>query len=358
MPLPFTDRPRDRPRRTVVRSPRRWKSLRRLSAGLSAILAVLIFGTAAYMLAGWSLDDAAYMVVISITTVGYNEVRPIDTAWLRGVTLLIICLGYGALSYTLASLIALLTEEELQRYLGSQRVKRQIESLKNHIIVVGLGRMGSQVCSELFAARVPFVVIDRDPEKIDDCERRQWLGIQGDATEESILGEAVLDRARALVTTVPDDAFNVFITLTARGLNPKVEILVRAELQSTQKKLERAGADYVVLPTAIGAQRIVTLLTNPAAFSFAELVTTRGTLEIEMDEVEIVPNGPLINRSLRDLDIGRRTGVIVIAVKRADGHVEFPPTGSVPLAQADRIVLIGRRDNLDQFRAAYRATPQ
>src|SRR4051794_4189040 len=152
---------------------------------------------------------------------------------------------------------------------------------------------------------------------------RNWLFVMGDATEESVLHEAGLERAKALVTAIPNDASSVFITLTARQLNAKVQIIARAERATTQKKLRQAGANHVVLPAAIGAHRIVSILTNPSAVEFAELVTHRSSLAIEMDEVLVRTPGPFAGLTLRDLDIGRRTGVIVIAVKRADGRVEF-----------------------------------
>jgi voltage-gated potassium channel len=320
-----------------------------------AMLGVLGLGVCGYLAAGWSLGDAIYMIVITLSTVGFTEVRPISGAWLRLHTTLVIVFGYIAVSYTLAGLVALLTEEELRRYLGTQRVKRQIEALRDHVIVVGLGRMGTQVCAELESRGTPFVVIDRDAETIEALERRGWICIQGDATEEKVLLDAGLRTARALVAAIPDDAVNVFITLTAREQAPRVQILARAEHQSTQHKLERAGASHVVLPAAIGAQRIVAMITNPSAVSFAELVSQRFTLEIEMDEVEVSRGGDFSGKTLRDLDIQRRTGVIVIAIKHVDGSIDFPPTGSEALLPGDRLVLLGGRAKLGEFRAVYSA---
>jgi voltage-gated potassium channel len=154
---------------------------------------------------------------------------------------------------------------------------------------------------------------------------------------------------------MPHDAANVFITLTARQMAPKVMIVARAEQPSTQKKLKQAGANHVILPAVIGAHRIVSLLTNPTAVEFAELVTQRSSLAIEMDDIPIRDQSPLRGQTMRDADIGRRTGIIVIAVKRLDGRVEFPPSGDVPLDVGDSIVILGRRSNLDQFRTLFGA---
>jgi voltage-gated potassium channel len=159
--------------------------------------------------------------------------------------------------------------------------------------------------------------------------------------------------ARVLVTVTPSDADNVFITLTARQLNPDVVIIARAEQSSTPKKLRQAGANHVVSPAVIGAHRIVSLLTNPTAVEFAELVTHRSSLAIEMDDVPIGPSSSLNGSTLRNADIGRKTGAQVIAVKRADGRVEFPPSGDEAFSPGDSIVILGRKSNLDEFRRQF-----
>jgi voltage-gated potassium channel len=258
-----------------------------------------------------------------------------------------------AVGYTLASLLAFITEGEIAELLGQQRVRRRIDDLTAHTVVAGLGRMGSLVCQELAAAGEPFVVVERARERAVEFERNEWLHVDGDATEESVLLSAGLDRARALVTTLPDDASNVFITLTARQLAPRLIIIARAEQPSTHKKLRQAGANHVVVPASIGAHRIASLLANPSAVEFAELVTQRAQLAIELDEVPVRPGGLLVGQSLRDADIGRRTGVMVIAIKRLDGRLEFPPRGDEALEAGDTVVLLGRREHLVGFRDAF-----
>lgn len=332
----------------------RRRSVRWITNGLWALLAVVAFGVVGYVAQGWSPGDALYMAVITISGVGFTEVHEINTPGLRAHTMLLILLGIVAMGYTVAGILRFVAEEELQRFLGHQRLRRAIQMLQGHTIVAGFGRMGSLICHELAAAGQPFVLIDRSAEKVPEFERRGWLYVIGDATDEKVLKEAGLERARALVTAIPSDAINVFITLTARDLATEVEIIARAEQPTTTKKLQQAGANHVVLPASIGAHRIVSILTNPMAVEFAELVTHRASLAIEMDEMAVRSPGPLAGLTLRDADIGRRTGVIVIAVKRADGRVEFPPTGDEPFAPGDSIVLLGKRDNLDQFRREFK----
>lgn len=323
--------------------------------GLLSVAAVTAWGVAGYMLMGWSLGDAFYMVVVTISSVGYGEVRPVDSAWLRGHTVMLIGMGVVAAGYTVAGIVRFVTEEELARLTGHHRVRRMIDSLSGHTIVAGLGRMGTLVCEELAAVGEPFVLIDQAPERLATIGGKGWPYVAGDATEEAVLNDAGLARAKALVTAIPNDAANVFITLTARQLNARVQIVARAERATTQKKLLQAGANHVVLPAAIGAHRIFSILTNPSAVEFTELVTHRSSLAIEMDEVVVVSPGPFVGRTLRDADVGRRTGVMAIAVKRADGRVEFPPHGDEPFVAGDSIVLLGRRANLDQFRKEFRA---
>ena len=215
-------------------------------------------------------------------------------------------------------------------------------------------RVGPWSGDELADPEAPFVVVElRRQQRAAMAEGRGFSYVTGDATEEKVLSEAGIDRAKVLVSVMPDDAENVFITLTARQMCADLMIIARAEGPSTPKKLRQAGADHIVMPTVIGANRIVSLLTNPAAVEFAELVTKSMSLAIEMDDMPIVRTSPLAGHSLRDADIKRRTGVIVVAIKRADGQLEFPPDGDEILAAGDSVVLLGRRPNLDQFREQY-----
>ena len=327
--------------------------IRRIGQGLLALLAVIALGVLGYITLGWEPFDALYMVIITVSGVGFGEVRQPPTAGDRIVTMLVIAFGVVAMAYTVTGFLQLVTEGEIQRLLGHQRTRKRMETLNDHVIIVGFGRMGTLIAEELAAASAPFVILERSPDRLDEVQRRGYLGAIGDATEEQVLQDAGLERARALVIVVPSDADTVFITLTARQMVPGVQIIARAELPSTQRKLLQAGANHVILPAAIGAHRIASLLTNPRVVEFVELVTHRSSLAIEMDEVPIRSGSALDGRTLRAADIGRRTGVMVVAVKRVDGRVEFPPSGDEPFASGDSIVLLGRRANLDQFRAEY-----
>src|SRR4051794_4902300 len=327
--------------------------VQRIALGIAALGVVIAYGVAGYMLMGWTFMDAFYQVFITISAVGLTEVHPLVSTPLRLHTMFVIATGLFCVAFTLGGFLSLLTEGEFQKYLGHERMLRQIETLSGHTIVAGFGRVGALVCDGLAGSGIPFVIIEQEQGRVTELEARGFLHLVGDATEESILKEAGIERASVLVTAMPNDAANVFITLTARELAPQLMIIARAEQPSTQKKLRQAGANHVITPAAIGARRIVSLLTNPTAVEFVELVTQRSSLAIEMDDIPILADSRLVGQTLRDADVGRRTGVIVIAIKGADGRVEFPPSGDHPIGPGDSIVLLGRRANLDQFREKF-----
>jgi len=327
--------------------------VRRIAIGFALLGFVLVYGTAGYILMGWTFMDSFYQVFITISAVGLTEVHPLVSAPLRVHTMLIIAMGLFSVAYTLGGFISLLTEGEFQKYLGHQRMMKQIETQKGHTIVAGFGRVGALVCEGLASSALPFVIIEQDANRVPDMEARGFLHMVGDATDEAVLEEAGIERASVLVSALGNDAANVFITLTARELSPALLIIARAEQPTTQKKLRQAGANHVIMPAVIGAHRIVSLLTNPTAVEFVELVTQRSSLAIEINDIPIHAGSPLAGQTLRDADIGRRTGVMVMAIKRADGRVEFPPSGDNPLEPGDSIVLLGRRASLDQFREKF-----
>ncbi len=329
-------------------------SARRILYGFLGIQSVMLYGVAGYLALGWSFSDALYQVCITISGVGFTEVHPLITNVERLHTIILIGMGLLSVAFTLGAFVQFLAEGEIQKYFGQQRMQQQLETLSGHTIVVGFGRVGALVCEELTAVGHPFVVIDVSPERVADLQARGYLYILGDASEEKVLIEAGIERATSLVSVMPDDAKNVFMALTVRQMgHDDLTIIGRAEQPSTPKKLRQAGANHVVMPAGIGAHRIVSLITNPKAVEFAELVTKRSSLHIEMDEVPVGPSNPLNGLTLREANVGHRTGVMVVAIKRADGGLEFPPDGDVPLEPGDSVVILGRRENIEAFQRLF-----
>jgi len=334
-----------------------WKrdSTRRIAYGFSAIHVVVLYGVIGYLALGWSLSDSLYQVIITISGVGFTEVHPLISNVERFHTCLLIGMGILAVAFTLGSFVQFLAEGEIQKYVGQQRMHQHLQTVSGHTIIVGYGRVGATVCEELAAVGQPFVIVDVSPIHVAEFQLKGYLHVIGDASEDKILLEAGLDRAVALVSVMPDDAKNVFIALTVRQMGYGLTLIARAEQPSTPKKLRQAGADHVVMPAGIGAHRIVSLITNPKAVEFAELVTKRSSLRIEMDEILMVAKHPLTGCTLRAANIGHRTGVIVVAIKRADGEFEFPPNGDEQLEIGDTIVILGRRDNIEMFQKTFAA---
>ena len=266
----------------------RRKAVRRVVYGLTAIQVVGLYGVAGYMIMGWSLIDALYQVVITISGVGFGEVEPMNTTGVRVFTMTVIAMGMLSVAFTLGSFVQLLTESEFLDYFGRHRMMKNIQTFTGHTIIAGYGHLGSLLCEELAARDKPFVLIEQSHEREALAEARGFPIVIGDATEEQVLHQAGIERAKVLVTVTPNDTENVFITLTARQMCSNIMIVSRAEGPSTPKKLKQAGADHIVMPAAIGAHRIVALLTNPAVVKFAELATHHSSSEIEMEELLIV----------------------------------------------------------------------
>src|SRR5271166_1178212 len=234
--------------------------VRNLTFGMIYVALVMVFATLAYMAAGWSFRDAAYMVVITIYTVGFNEVRPINTPALNAITIALIVLGCTGVIFLTGALVQYITLSQLTKVMGHKRMKAQIDQLTEHVIICGFGRIGVPLAKALSEARAGFVVLEKDEARINQATEAGYLCLQGDAASETVLYAAGVMRARVLVSALPTDAVNVFITLSARALNPELNIIARGEEASTEKKLLQAGANKVVLPTHIGAERMADLI--------------------------------------------------------------------------------------------------
>ncbi|MEI9849942.1 MAG: potassium channel protein [Sphingomonas sp.] len=226
---------------------------------------VAAVSTLAYVEAGWSFMDASYMVILTIFSVGYGEVHPIDTLFLHSVTVATMVLGCTGMILLTSALVQYFTQQQIRQIFGANRMEHQIQKLSGHVVICGYGRIGRMLARDLAAAGVPLVVIERGGLRHAEAEAAGYMCVTGDATEEEVLIHAGIERARALATVLPDDAANVFISLSARALNPGIEIIARGEAATTERKLRNAGADHVVFPTHIGAERIAKMILFPAS---------------------------------------------------------------------------------------------
>jgi voltage-gated potassium channel len=330
-------------------------SFQRILVGTVFFVLTQIIAVAGYRLAGWSWMDALYMVVITIFGVGYGEVRPILDPALRLFTIFVIVAGTSSAVYMVGGFVQMVTEGEINRALGARKMTKEIQQLERHVIICGFGRMGMLLASQLGEAGQAFVVVDLDEGRIAQAQALGYLVRLGDASDERILQEAGIDRAVALATVLPNDAVNVFITLTARNLNAELMILARGERSSTEKKLLQAGANRVVLPAAIGATRMAHLITHPASVDFldwsnslASLNETLAKAHVQLDELPVSPRSELIGTDLGSLELRGQGSFIVVALRRADGEMLVHPGSEVFIHGGDTLITVGRKGDLPQ----------
>lgn len=308
------------------------------------------------MMAGWALLDAIYMVVITVFGVGYGEVKPLASPELKIFTILVIIAGVVSVAYTVSGLVQFITEGEIYRALNLKRMTHEITHLNQHVVICGYGRIGQMLARRLADEHHAFVVIDSSSERIDLAREQGFLVYQGNATDEHVLVEAQIARARSLATVLPDDAANVFITLTARELNPELMILARGEMPSTERKLRLAGADHVVLPATISALRMSHLITHPAAVDFLSqtdghhsLNEMLAELDIQLSELPIKADSPLVGGTIGDIELQGKGTFIIVALRRTSGEVLIHPSRDSYLAKGDTVILMGHQGDMPQF---------
>jgi voltage-gated potassium channel Kch len=323
--------------------------LRNLTSIVGFVLTIIVLATLAYMRAGWSFQDAIYMVLITVFTVGYGEVRPINTGYLHLVTLSTVVLGCTGMIMVTGALVQVFTSQQINQLLGRNRVKTDIDRLKDHVIVCGYGRIGLQLAKELQAGGTQFVVVEKDEARFQDALRQGRLCLQGDATDEQALIAAGVARAKVVATVLPDDAANVFITLSARSLNPKLHIIARGEAPSTETKLIQAGADQVVLPTHIGAERIAELIMFPATARFIrgsermrDFEKVLGEFGMEMEVVVVAEGSAAAGASVEELERAGQGAFFVAQIDRPHGEAVTRPAPSAKIAAGDGLLVVGR----------------
>jgi len=312
------------------------------------LLLVMAIGTAGYhYIEGWPWFDGFYMVVTTLTTIGYQEVHPLSHAGrifnifviLAGVSLLL--LGVGALSQALL-------EFELQSFFGRRRMEREIGRLDGHFIICGMGRVGRSVARELARKPAPFVIIENTEVKRQRFASENWLVIAGDATLEETLRQAQIERASGLIAATTTDATNLYIVLTARGLNPHLKIIARASEDAAEKHLLTAGADSVVSPYSFAGQRIAQSLLRPHVVTFLDTATTHLGMDLEIGEIHITPASTFSGKTLESSRIRQERGVIVLAIKRQDA-MRFNPAPDERIEPGDCLIAMGEPAQLREL---------
>lgn len=334
------------PLRTQVQPRRTDRSAKQLGLAVLILILTVVIGTVGYVvIEGWSFSDAAYMTIISLTTTGFTEVRPLSDAG-RGLTAFVIVSGIASLAYVGGRVLQLAIESYLIR---RGRMDRQIQRLRGHVILCGFGRMGRHIASDLAQASVPFVVLESDPDIAPSLDRLGYLHIVGDASSDSLLKEAGVERARGLIAVVSSDAENVYTTLTAKAINPEITIVARALSDESEPKLRTAGADRVIKPYEMVGRRIAQLVIRPAMIEFVDTIARSNSGEITMEEITVSQDSSLVNVMLRDTDIRSCLNVIIVAIRRGDEYLIYNPGPENRIEVGDRLVAIGRREQLAEL---------
>ena len=321
----------------------------RIVKGMTILLGVLSIGTAGYILIeGWSFLDSLYMTVITIATVGYREVGNLSEQG-KVFTILIILFGVGIIAYLLGMVAQAMVDLQVRSIFGRRKLGQKIRSIKNHYIICGYGRIGRIICRELKANNIPIVVIDGNATAMQGLEEEGIPHIVGDATNEDILGEAHIERAKGLVSVVASDADNVFITMSARGLNPELFIMARAEQEHTEKKLIRAGANKVAMPYLIGGQKMAHIVAKPAVSDFLEFAVHNRKIGLEMGEVAVSEKSTLNGVRLVDSGIRQKMDVIIVAIKKREGEMRFNPSSQTRIEAGDILIALGKSEEITKL---------
>lgn len=326
----------------------------RLLISVAIFSAVCLLGVIGYVIMGWKLIDAVYMVVITIFGVGYGEVEPVDQTSERIFTILLIICGNSAAIYVVGEVVRTLTGGEIVKALGDMQESKKVEEISHHTIICGWGRIGQVLSAELSQAGHKFIIVDVDKERIADAHTRGYLVVEGSATDEDTLIRAGINRADVLATVLPQDTLNVFITLTARNLNPLVRIIARGEQPATEKKLRQAGANEVILPATIGALRIAHSITKPSLTDFIGGKEGIGGadfhhLGLEIHELSLKQQGHLEGWTIGEIQRAAEGKLMVLAIRKPGGEILRKDLDTLALEKGDALVVMAHPGRLPEF---------
>jgi len=322
-----------------------------LIAGLYSLL-LIAFGTLGYMLIDdYSFINALYMTVITVSTVGFGEVQELSDGG-KLFTAILILAGLGVLAYFITSVSQNLFQNQLGFFYGAYNKRKGKANMENHVVVVGYGRNGGQVVNELLGMKTKTIIVDRSHEIVINNMGKPVRFIEGDATQDEILLKADIKTAKSLITTLPNDADNLFVVLTARSLNPDLKIISRASSESSEKKLRMAGVDSVVMPERVGGAHMATLVAKPDVVEFLEHLTIHSYDDTQLMEImcKNVPDD-LMHKPIREIGIRRKTGANIIGFKTVSGEVIINPSPDTMLIPDSKLFVLGTIEQIDQMKA-------
>jgi voltage-gated potassium channel len=324
---------------------------KRIAISLLLLVLLVLAGMVGYRnFLSVSWIDALYMTIITISTVGYQEVAPM-TSSAKLFSVVLILLSLGTVGYLLTNIASSLFESNIMETLRRRKMKNSIERLENHYIVCGCGETGSSVIDYLASKKVPFVVIDNNEDIIANLNNHGILAFVGNATQEEVLAQAHIHRAKGLIASLSRDSFNVYTVLTARGMNPDLYIVAKAIEKGADEKLKKAGANNTISPNEIGGRRLAAALVRPSIISFLDAITMAGGVEFDLEEVVIHQRSSLINCTLREARIPEKTGLMVMAIKKKESmKMTFNPSSDEILTEGDTMIVLGQQSQVNILR--------
>jgi voltage-gated potassium channel len=329
-----------------------YASKRTIQLAIFLLMVIIIGGTVGYIyLENFSLIDALFMTIITISTVGFREIQPLSDIG-KMFTMGLIIFSLGSLAWVASTLARFVFDGELKNYLKTYRVDKKIMKLKNHVIIVGYGRNGEQAAIELHDHDVDFVIIDKRDNVISRIqEEDSLLYIKGDATHEDTLTQARVAHARALIATTPNDADNVFVALTARSMNPSLKVVSRASEMESVSKLKRAGATNVIMPERIGGQRMAKLITQPDVVEFLEYILLQKSRDVSLEEISCTNMADcFVNKAIDELKLKDNSGVNLVGIKISGAKYIFNPDPGLTLSRGDQLFVLGSPAQIKAFR--------
>lgn len=315
---------------------------RKVRIGVGALALVLVAGTAGYVLLGFSVLNAAFQTISTVTTLGFNSPHPLDDA-AKAFTIFLILIGVGTALYTFSAVFEVLIEGQMRDLVRRRRMERHIARLRGHVIVCGWGRVGREVARFLTNAGREVVIVDRNPELLAGLD---YPTVCGDVTEDETLAQAGIDRAATLVAALDTDADNLFVTVASRSMCPDIQVIARARSETSVPKLVRAGADRVVNPQQLGGDRMAAFATQPHVVDFVDVVMHDGSLEFRLEELTVSTRSTLAGGSLRSAHLRDRTGALVLAIRRPDGRFLTNPSPEETITAGDVLISVGTSEQL------------